>query len=449
MAVVSLLPTTASASAKSFEDRSYNKNYCRIEVVEEGSLLPVPLVELKTTHLQRFITDSQGLIALDEPELMGREIWFDVIGYGYSVARDGFGYSGVRLTPDYGKTLRIVVKRDILAQRLGRLTGAGIFGESRKLGEASLPPEGDVFGCDSIQIATHNNRQFYLWGDTTLAHYPLGIFDASAATTELQPLRSFEPPLHINYKYFRNDKGKIRGVAPISGSGPTWLSGLVSLPDVNGLTRLCAMYAKIKPPLEPYELGLCVWNEGAELFERLKIIWTKSDGTPKPPPMPDGHAALQGSYLYFGNPLPTLRCAATYEAWQNQDAWEVITPQKEIATADGNTSVTPHSGSIAWNNYKKRWVTVFMQKYGKPSAFGEIWYAEADEPTGRWRNAVKILSHSNYTFYNPRLHPEITPPDAPFLLFEGTFTQTFADKPVPVPRYDYNQLLYRLDLTIV
>ena len=27
----------------------------------------------------------------------------------------------------------------------------------------------------------------------------------------------------------------------------------------------------------------------------------------------------------------------------------------------------PHSGSIAWNAFRKRWVTVFMQAFGKPS----------------------------------------------------------------------------------
>jgi hypothetical protein len=59
---------------------------------------------------------------------------------------------------------------------------------------------------------------------------------------------------------------------------------------------------------------------------------------------------------------------------------------------------------------------------------------------------VKVLSHDNYTFYNPRLHPEFTDPDSPVLLFEGTYTATFADRPQPTPRYDYNQILYRLDL---
>jgi hypothetical protein len=75
-----------------------------------------------------------------------------------------------------------------------------------------------------------------------------------------------------------------------------------------------------------------------------------------------------------------------------------------------------------------------------------VWYAEADAPTGPWGRAVKILSHQNYTFYNPRLHPEWTPADSPLLLFEGTFSQMFAERPPPTPRYDYNQVLYRLDL---
>ena len=44
---------------------------CRIEVVEKGSGWPVPLVELRTTHQVRFVTDNAGVIAFDLPELMG------------------------------------------------------------------------------------------------------------------------------------------------------------------------------------------------------------------------------------------------------------------------------------------------------------------------------------------------------------------------------------------
>ena len=55
---------------------------CRIEVLEKGSGWPVPLVELRTTHQLRFVTDNAGVIAFDAQELMGREVWFDVFGQG-------------------------------------------------------------------------------------------------------------------------------------------------------------------------------------------------------------------------------------------------------------------------------------------------------------------------------------------------------------------------------
>lgn len=149
--------------------------------------------------------------------------------------------------------------------------------------------------------------------------------------------------------------------------------------------------------------------------------------------------------MLFGNPLPYLRCPATFEAWQDQKQWEQLTPQRSLQGSDGS-EVIPHTGSIAWSAWRKRWVTVFMQNGGKPSALGELWYAEADSPLGPWGAAVKVLTHANYTFYNPRLHPEFTPGDSPILFFEGTYTTEFSSNQQPTPRYNYNQILYRLDL---
>jgi hypothetical protein len=101
---------------------------------------------------------------------------------------------------------------------------------------------------------------------------------------------------------------------------------------------------------------------------------------------------------------------------------------------------------MAWSAWRKRWVAVFVQTDGHPSLLGEVWYAEARQPTGPWGPAVKVLSHDNYTFYNPSLHPEFTPDNSPILIFEGTYSAEFARNPPPTPRYNYNQILYRLDL---
>jgi len=214
----------------------------------------------------------------------------------------------------------------------------------------------------------------------------------------------------------------------------------VSLPDKAGTPRLVATYMKVRPGWDIHERGLAVWNEETANFERLRALWSKGAGDP--PRMPEGHAVVVEGRVLFGNPFPALRCSATFEAWQDPAAWEPLEPQAEVPAEGG--AVKPHSGSIAWSPCRKRWVTVFVQSWGKPSALGEVWYAEADAPSGPWGPAVKVLSHEDYTFYNPRLHPEFSRENA--LFFEGTYSKEFSGTKQPTPRYDYNQVLYRLDL---
>ncbi|MCP5521637.1 MAG: hypothetical protein H7A46_08825 [Verrucomicrobiales bacterium] len=423
----------------------------RINVVEQGSGWPVPMVALRTTHNVRFVSDNAGIIAFDLPELMGQECWFTVEGHGYGVAADGFGYRGVRLTPVPGREATVKVKSELPAKRLGRITGGGLFAESRRFGLEIDWKEHGLLGCDSVQLATHNGRLFWAWGDTTLARYPLGLFHMSGATTDPRPLPSFEPPVQLRYDYFRDEKGDVRVVARMPGEGPTWISGMVSLPGSDGTPRLVATYVKIQNLLSAYETGLCVWDEPEARFKPHRVIWKRSSESPKPPPVPDGHPVFwqDGAgklQVLFGDPFPRLRCEARFEAWENPEAWEVVEPQAGVRSADDTREITPHRGSIAWSGYRQRWVTVFTELGGDPSFLGELWYAEADAPTGPWERAVKVVTHDNYTFYNPRLHPELTDEDSPVLLFEGTFTAQFADHAKAWPRYDYNQILYRLDL---
>jgi hypothetical protein len=424
---------------------------CRIEVIDKESRWPVPMVELQTNHLVKLVTDNAGRVAFDLPELMGKETWLAVSSDGYEVPADGFGFRGVRVTPKPGATLTIEVNRTSIAKRLGRVTGAGLFGESQKLGLEMEWRETGVLGSDSVQNAIHNGRMFWAWGDTIVARYPLGIFDMSSATSAVGPLVKLEPPLRLKLDYFTDPTGQPRGVAKMPGAGPTWLSGYVSLPDEAANERLVATYMKIKSPMDVYEAGLCVWNDATENFELLRTLWKLTDSAPKHPPMPQGHPVIIDGdggqkWVLFGDPLPKLKCPATFEAWQNSAKWEVLKPQESIASASDGKPVKPASGSIAWNAFRKRWVTVFVQSFGVPSMLGEVWYAEADSPFGPWGPAVKVLSHKNYTFYNPRLHPEFTPVDSPILLFEGTHSQSFANRPEPTPRFDYNQIMYRLDL---
>ncbi len=434
VALICLFPLLAAAAEP-----------CRIEIVDKENGWPVPLVEIRSVNDQIRVSDNLGLVAIDDPDLLDREVWLGVKGHGYGVPKDGFGYEGVRTTLKAGGKFRIEVERRNLAKRLGRLTGSGLFAEGEKLGIPPLLPETGVFGCDSVLTTSFGGKLFYLWGDTLKPAYPLGIYDSTAATTPRDPLTKFEPPLAMPFTYFRDAKGAPRAVAPIPGDGPTWLGGLVAFSD----NRLGATYSKIKNHLDEYETGLCTWDAASQKFIPEKVLWKQADG--EKPLLLRGHPvrwrdAAGKAWLLFGDPFPSAKCPDDFESWRNPATWEKVPAPASPRTAADSQEIRAHHGAIAWNAFRKRWITVFTQLYGKPSGLGEIWYAEADSPFGPWVSAVKILTHDNYTFYNPRIQTDLTPENSPFILFEGSYTSEFADHARPTPRHNYNQILYRLDL---
>src|SRR2546421_12160607 len=71
--------------------------YFSIEVVDDQTDRGVPLVELATTNKVRYYTDSNGLVALDDPGLMDRPVFFTIKSDGYAFPLDGFGFHGVAL----------------------------------------------------------------------------------------------------------------------------------------------------------------------------------------------------------------------------------------------------------------------------------------------------------------------------------------------------------------
>ena len=90
---------------------------------------------------------------------------------------------------------------------------------------------------------------------------------------------------------------------------------------------------------------------------------------------------------------------------------------------------------------------IAVEAFGEPSFLGEIWYLEAESPTGPWRDAKRIVSHDRYGFYNPLHHPFLDQEGGRIIYFQGTYTQMFEGDVPKTPRYDYNQIMYRLDLS--
>jgi hypothetical protein len=118
----------------------------------------------------------------------------------------------------------------------------------------------------------------------------------------------------------------------------------------------------------------------------------------------------------------------------------------QLRDAATGAAIMAHRNSCtAWNAHRKKWVNIVLQIFGS-SMLGEVWYAEADSPQGPWVYATKIVTHGKYSFYNPKQHAFFSGKDSRHLYFEGTYTHTFSGNEHRTPRYDYNQVMYRLDL---
>jgi len=137
--------------------RPETNDYFRITVVDEQTGRGVPLVELQTVNDISLWTDSNGVIAFNEPGLMGQEVYFHVRSGGYEYPKDGFGNRGVKLRPTRGGKATVKIKRLNVAERLYRVTGQGIYRDSVLVGQPVPLKQpllnGQVMGQDTV-IAT-------------------------------------------------------------------------------------------------------------------------------------------------------------------------------------------------------------------------------------------------------------------------------------------------------
>ena len=75
-----------------------------------------------------------------------------------------------------------------------------------------------------------------------------------------------------------------------------------------------------------------------------------------------------------------------------------------------------------------------------------MWVAEADAPTGPFRRAALVADHPKQTLYNVCHHDFLDRNGGRTVHFEGTYTNDFSGNEHKTARYNYNQVLYRLDL---
>jgi len=475
--------------------------YFTIEVIDGQSGRGVPLVELQTVNDIRYYTDSGGVIAFYEPGLMNRKVFFHIESHGYEVEADGFGYRGKRLLTSPGARARIKINRKNIAERLYRITGQGIYRDTVLAGgKAPLKKpvlNGRVLGQDTVMATVYTDKVYWFWGDTNPESYPLGHFAVAGATSELPQNGGLDPSEGVDLTYFVDDKGFSKKMAPLGGEGMIWIGALMVLEDEEGKTRLVAHYSRMASLGKRLEHGLVAFDDEQEVFVKLAEFGQESKLEPS------GQTVKvrikNEDYYYFACfPYPLVRVKAdwkhvidlsTYEGftclkegsgydrespeldrrndgslnwgWKTDTAVVNVQRQRELI-ADGkikpkeawlnlrnietNEEVIVHAGSVCWNEYLKKYVMIFCQVRGT-SYLGEIWYSQADSPEGPWRWARKIVTHNKYSFYNPTQHKFFDQKGGQIIYFEGTYTDSFSGAAFPTPRYNYNQIMYRLDLS--
>jgi hypothetical protein len=472
-----------------------------IHVVDQETGRGVPLVELKTTPNVVYITDSAGYIAIDEPLLLNRKVSFEITSHGYEFAKDGFGKPARTLECRPGAEETIKLKRINVAQRLYRITGAGIYRDSVKLGQ-SVPIDqpllnSEVCGQDSTQAVVQGDRIVWLFGDTNrLSHY-LGQFNTSGAISKLPKDGGLDPLLGVNLNYFAGDDGFSRPMFERENGVLIWADGAFVVHDPAGKPRVFTHYSRRKGLSEELSSGLAVLNDETNRFERVAELTMKNRPHPLGQSFEYEDAGVK--YIGFANPHLHVRIPATWEAARDPGTWEAFTPlaagssfeRKEepqfdrdadgkivfawkkdapileqpkalelekagklsagenLLHTEGAATGKPiafNAGTIQWNPWRKRWILISNQLFGSPSNLGEVWYAEAKRPEGPFRKAVKIVTHNNYSFYNVTQHDFFDQQAGQVILFEGTYTNQFTDKASATPWYEYNQIMYSLDL---
>jgi len=394
-------------------------DYCVIRVVDEETGRGVPLVELKLRNDVKYWTDSAGVAALNEPSLQGQQVFVGVRSHGYQYQQKELLGRGVRVRIQPGKVTELRIDRTMVAERLYRLTGEGIYRDSVMAGLPAPIKEpllnAEVLGQDTVSAAKYRGNLFWIWGDT---FSPAGWnFSVSAAVSDPQE----DPAVGINYRYFTDPKGRTKKMLPLAGKGLVWIEGLIPMTDPDGVERLIATYTRQDGLKFPEECGLALYDDASQVFKPWVELPCRGSHFSSHPFQHDGYW-----YLY-----PGLRVPDDWKAIQDVSRWE----KRDVQLPGGGM----RPSCVAWNEYRQCWILLLEDA-------GAVFYAEAGQPEGPYGTPVKIIDHDDYNFYNVATHAFFNQEEGRVIYLEGTYTAAFSGAKEKTPRYNYNQVMYRLQL---
>lgn len=486
--------------------RSVPDQYFAIRIIDDQTGRGIPLVFLRTTFKAIYMTDSAGYVAFHEPGLMtGKPLWVTVSSYGYISPTGFLGAAGVQVNPTHGGYAEIRMKREQIAERLYRMTGYGIYKDSMLLGEPTPIKNpvlnADVAGSDTIQCAILKDKLLWMWQDTDQMAFSLGNFAMTGATTALPD--QLDPNRGFDFNYYTTDgqptsftRAMIK--LPLKNQGPVWVDGLTVVNDREGRERLIAKYSVASQSMEFVEQGLVGWNAETKTFDQRLAVFKNPRATN---PAPGEHTIYvydEGvRYAYYGK---NVRVRADFESASDPTMYEsftcldrngkvsrrhangalnwrwekgakpisfdnveelvrdrVLKPGEspyELLDVDTGEHIVAAQMAIAWNPYLNLWVNIIQQKMGATTA-GEIWYSTASAPEGPWKHTRKVTTHhmarddykqNHNDLYNPVQHYELMRDGGRSVYFSGTLVNTFSGNQWPTPYYNYNNIMYKLDL---
>jgi hypothetical protein len=443
-----------------------------LQMVDEASGRGIPGVLASTANGLNFVSDSNGWIVVNEVGLMKQRVHLSIRSPGYAFPKDNFGIAGLAFDMMPGATIEVKLVRSNIAERMYRLTGQGIYRDSTILGQdVPLPYPNTMNGLLRLQypqVTTYQGKLFWLWSEASQTVHPLPITRGVAATSDLPDTTGLDPTQGVHFNFWIDSTNLPMAMLPDTEVGLVQFDGLLSTADIMGAEHLVAHYRLLDSQGQCVEQGVAEFMADVRRFERISVL-----SADYPWQFPQGQAVRaktdDGEHFYFATPHCTVRVPCSYESiitpgsyqaltWteaMGKVGWQSVAPpmsrsdenrwrskgvinddESRLTPVDSalGTSLTLTSGSVSWNEFRKAWITIAGQ------SDGSVWYLEAGSISGPWQKAVQIATHTNAGFESVQMVDGMEQQDQRVIYFMGTY------RDAGMPRYDGNQLMYRLDL---
>ncbi len=480
--------------------------YFELQIIDSMTGKGIPMTEVYRNGLVRFVTDSDGRVAINDPDLLNQKVYFDIKSDGYKPASDNAMSPGVIINVVPGGKWEVKLSREDAAERIYRLTGSGVYRDSVILGykppiEMPLSNSGVTRHNSFIvknkpltdaQSIVYKSKIFWFFNGVQGLTFSKKNNKMAVATAQLPQKSGMSPEEGVNLEYITDSNDFPKEMAPFGDeSDLVCFDSVMTVPDSSDNEKLVAHYIIFDSKMNQKEHGLAIFNDEKEVFEVLKTFNADEEWR-----FPQGRTCRVEEdgkeWIYFSNPFPNKRVPATLDALQDPASYEAWTcygdtEGKEVKRTDSGAldyrwtkdaspvgpaeekslirkklieeseamflpkdkegnQIEMLSGSFHYNQWREKWVFIGAELRGKPSLYGQVWYSESQSLTGPWEKAVKIASHSDNSFFNVAHNEFFNQAKGRVLYFHGTYTKELSANSIPMPMYEGNQVMYRLEL---